>query len=56
MLVAGSSLLLLALLGALAANAGGASKMKGALRVVFWGGIAMAATMGVGSLFDTPVQ
>ncbi len=56
MLVAGSSLLLLALLGALAANAGGASKMKGALRVVFWGGIAMAVTMGVGSLFDTQVQ
>ena len=56
MLVAGGSLLLLALLGALAANAGGASKMKGALRVVFWGGIAMAATMGVGSLFDTPLQ
>ena len=36
--VAAASLVFLALLGALAARAGGASMMKGALRVTFWGG------------------
>jgi VIT1/CCC1 family predicted Fe2+/Mn2+ transporter len=52
-LVAGSSLLFLALLGGLAARAGGAGVIVGALRVTFWGALAMAVTAGVGSLFGT---
>ncbi len=50
-----TSLLSLAALGALAANAGGASPVKGALRVTFWGALAMAITAGVGTLFGAPV-
>ncbi|MGA9341701.1 MAG: VIT family protein [Rhodanobacteraceae bacterium] len=46
-----ASLLLLALLGAVAAHAGGASLKAGALRISFWGTLAMAATAGVGWLF-----
>jgi len=46
-----SSLLFLALLGALAAYAGGASIIKGAWRVTFWGALAMALTAGVGQMF-----
>jgi VIT1/CCC1 family predicted Fe2+/Mn2+ transporter len=41
----------LALLGGLAARAGGAGVMVGALRVTFWGALAMGLTAGVGSLF-----
>ena len=52
-LVAGTSLVFLALLGGLAARAGGAGVMVGALRVTFWGALAMAVTAGVGSLFGT---
>ncbi|HTR00540.1 MAG TPA: VIT family protein [Candidatus Acidoferrum sp.] len=51
--VAGGSLLTLAILGALAANAGGAPLWKGATRVLVWGALAMAATMAIGSLFGT---
>lgn len=47
------SIVCLALLGAVSANAGGANMVKGALRVTFWGGLAMAATALVGSLFGT---
>ena len=54
-LVSGTSLLFLALLGALAAWAGGAGVLEGALRVTFWGALAMAVTAGVGSLFGTTV-
>ncbi len=50
-LVAGVSLLCLAALGGLAAFTGGASALRGAMRVTFWGALAMAATAGVGSLF-----
>jgi VIT1/CCC1 family predicted Fe2+/Mn2+ transporter len=53
--VSGSSLLFLALLGGLAANVGGASVATGALRVTFWGALAMAATAAVGTLFGTVV-
>ncbi|MCL4747382.1 MAG: VIT family protein [Burkholderiaceae bacterium] len=49
--VAGSSLLFLALLGSLAARAGGASVLTAAVRVTFWGALAMALTAGVGALF-----
>lgn len=50
-LVAGTSLVFLALLGGLAASAGGAGVATGALRVTFWGALAMALTAGVGSMF-----
>jgi VIT1/CCC1 family predicted Fe2+/Mn2+ transporter len=52
-LVSGTSLLFLALLGGLAARAGGARVMLGAMRVTFWGALAMAATAGVGALSGT---
>jgi VIT1/CCC1 family predicted Fe2+/Mn2+ transporter len=50
-LVSATSLLFLALLGGLAARAGGAGVIAGALRVTFWGALAMAVTAGVGALF-----
>lgn len=53
--VAGTSLLFLAGLGALAARAGGAPAYVGAGRVAFWGALAMAATAAVGALFGTVV-
>jgi len=49
--VAGSSLLFLALLGVVAARTGGASVAKAAIRVTFWGALAMALTAAVGALF-----
>ena len=49
--VSGSSLLFLALLGSLAARAGGASVITAAARVTFWSALAMALTAGVGALF-----
>lgn len=48
-----SSLLFLAIMGAVAARAGGSSLLKGAFRVTFWGALAMAATAGIGHLFGT---
>jgi len=54
-LVAASSLAFLALLGGVAARAGGASIAVGAVRVLFWGAIAMGATALVGKLFGTVV-
>ena len=52
-LVSGTSLVFLALLGGLAARAGGAGVAAGAIRVTFWGALAMALTAGVGWLFGT---
>jgi len=49
--VSASSLLFLMLLGSLAARAGGASVITAAVRVTFWGALAMALTAGVGALF-----
>lgn len=46
-----SSLFFLALLGSLAAHAGGASVLTAAARVTFWGALAMALTAAVGTLF-----
>ncbi|HTP60948.1 MAG TPA: VIT family protein [Burkholderiales bacterium] len=46
-----ASLAFLALLGAVAARAGGASMAAGASRVTFWGALAMAITAGAGALF-----
>jgi VIT1/CCC1 family predicted Fe2+/Mn2+ transporter len=54
-LVSGLSLVFLALLGGIAAYVGGASVLRGALRVTLWGALAMAATAGIGALFNTPV-
>jgi VIT1/CCC1 family predicted Fe2+/Mn2+ transporter len=49
--IALSSLVFLAFLGALAARAGGASIFVGAIRVTFWGALAMTITAAVGRLF-----
>jgi vacuolar iron transporter family protein len=46
-----TSLVFLAILGGLAAYVGGASVAMGAIRVTFWGALAMALTAGVGKLF-----
>jgi VIT1/CCC1 family predicted Fe2+/Mn2+ transporter len=51
--VSGTSLVFLALLGGLAARAGGARVTMGAIRVTFWGALAMTVTAGVGWLFGT---
>ena len=53
--VAGTSLLFLAILGGLAAFAGGAKMLRSVLRVTFWGAIAMGLTAAVGALFGTVV-
>ena len=49
------SLIFLACLGVLAARAGGAPMMKSAIRVTFWGALAMGLTAAVGALFGTIV-
>lgn len=49
--VSGTSLVFLAILGGVAARVGGASAATGAMRVTFWGALAMALTAGVGILF-----
>jgi VIT1/CCC1 family predicted Fe2+/Mn2+ transporter len=54
-IVSGTSLLFLALLGGLAARAGGAGVAIGAIRVTFWGAMAMALTAGIGALVGTVV-
>ena len=46
-----SALLFLALLGFLAAKAGGAPVIVAVSRVTFWGVLAMCLTAGVGALF-----
>ncbi len=50
-----SSLLFLALLGMVSAKVGGSPLLKAALRVTFWGALAMALTAGVGALFGVAV-
>jgi VIT1/CCC1 family predicted Fe2+/Mn2+ transporter len=49
-LVSGTSLVFLALMGGVAARTGGASVPVGAIRVAFWGALAMAVTAGIGAL------
>jgi vacuolar iron transporter family protein len=49
-LTVGASLVFLALLGVISARTGGAQPLKAAVRVVFWGGLAMAITSAVGAL------
>ena len=53
--VAVTSLVVLAVLGALAARTGGAPVFRATLRVVFWGALAMVLTAGAGKLFGTVV-
>jgi VIT1/CCC1 family predicted Fe2+/Mn2+ transporter len=50
-LVAATSLVFLAVLGVIAARAGGASIAAGAGRVTFWGALAMLITAGIGAMF-----
>jgi VIT1/CCC1 family predicted Fe2+/Mn2+ transporter len=52
--VAGVSLASLALLGGIAARVGGARVSVGAMRVLFWGALAMGVTTSVGRLFGMP--
>lgn len=54
-LVTGSALVLLAVLGVIAARIGGAVAWKGALRVAFWGALAMGVSAVVGRLFGATV-
>ena len=49
------SLVLLAVLGAAGAVAGGANILRGAARVTFWGALAMGATAVIGRLFGARV-
>jgi VIT1/CCC1 family predicted Fe2+/Mn2+ transporter len=53
--VIGTTLVLLIGLGAVAAQVGGASLLRGAGRVVLWGALAMAASALIGRLFGTRV-
>lgn len=53
--VIASSLLFLSMLGGIAARVGGASSVAGAIRVTFWGALAMGLTAGVGALFGTVI-
>ncbi|MCD1628257.1 VIT1/CCC1 transporter family protein, partial [Seohaeicola saemankumensis] len=53
--VAGTTLIALAILGAAGASAGGAGLARGAVRVTFWGALAMAATATVGMVFGVTV-
>ena len=53
--VSGSSMVFLAILGALSAYAGGAPLLGSIVRVTFWGALAMALTAGVGVLVGKPV-
>lgn len=52
-LLIGVTLLMLAALGALAARLGGAPAPRGAVRVLFWGAVAMGASALIGQLFGT---
>ena len=53
--VSGSSMIFLAILGALSASAGGAPVLRSIVRVTFWGALAMALTAGVGALVGKPL-
>ncbi|MHB1312968.1 MAG: VIT1/CCC1 transporter family protein [Gemmatimonadaceae bacterium] len=55
LVVSGSTLLLLTGLGSLAAKLGGAPLFRGAVRVTFWGAVAMGATALVGRIFGAVV-
>ncbi|HVW94137.1 MAG TPA: VIT family protein [Devosia sp.] len=50
-----ASLVFLAILGIIGAVIGGAPPLKAAVRVVFWGAVAMAITAAIGAIFGTRV-
>jgi VIT1/CCC1 family predicted Fe2+/Mn2+ transporter len=50
--IAGAALTCLLILGALAAWAGGARPIKGAVRVFVWGALAMGATAAIGNVVE----
>jgi vacuolar iron transporter family protein len=52
-IVSGASLVFLALLGAIGAQAGGASPLRAAVRVTFWSALAMGVTAAIGRLVGT---
>ena len=54
-IVSAASLGCLALLGAVGAKAGGAGVLRAAVRVTFWGALALALTAGVGKIFGLAV-
>ena len=54
-IVSAASLVFLALLGALAARAGGANALTGAVRVTFWGALALVVTAGIGKMIGVAV-
>jgi VIT1/CCC1 family predicted Fe2+/Mn2+ transporter len=54
-IVTASALVLLSVLGAVAAQVGGAPVLTGAARVTFWGAIAMGSSALVGRLFGTQI-
>jgi VIT1/CCC1 family predicted Fe2+/Mn2+ transporter len=53
--IAATSLVVLAVLGAVGAKIGGAPMMKAVLRVTFWGAFAMGVTAGIGHIFGAVV-
>ena len=53
--VSASSLVSLGVLGSIAAKVGGASLVKGAVRVTFWGALAMLASAAIGRIFSAIV-
>jgi VIT1/CCC1 family predicted Fe2+/Mn2+ transporter len=53
---AGTSLIVLAILGGAGAKAGGAPVMAAVVRVTVWGALAMAVTAGIGHLFGTVIS
>ena len=54
-IVSAASLGFLAVLGAIGARVGGANILRGTVRVIFWGALAMAFTAGIGKLLGTVV-
>jgi vacuolar iron transporter family protein len=54
-IVSGASLAFLALLGAIGARAGGANILRAAVRVTFWGALALLFTAGIGRLFGAVI-
>ncbi len=52
-IVAGTSLVFLAILGGVGAKVGGAPVLRAAVRVTFWGALAMAITWGIGAMIGT---
>src|SRR5271169_140044 len=55
-IVSAASLVFLAFLGAIGARVGGANVLRGTVRVIFWGALAMALTSGIGKLLGTVVR